>query len=96
MWSPFRCAKRVIGIAPRMIQLLNPNWWSSFSWKGEGVKARELTHFAIDRGFYDPAKLPQGVEDIPKEKLHRVLSRVTIFAEQMGITQGIQVYSGEI
>lgn len=96
IYSPFRFIKRAIGLPVKMVQLFNPNGWVSFAWTTDDIGAREMTHLSIDNGFYDAAKLPKGVQDISKEKLHQVLDRTTAIAEQMGVKQGVRVYSGEI
>lgn len=96
IYSPIRCIKRVVGIPSQMIQLFNPIYWVSLGAMDRKIPAREMTHLSIQNGFYDSTKLPQGVENISKEKLHRILNRTAELAKQMGITQGIRLYSAEM
>jgi Zn-dependent protease with chaperone function len=80
-----------VGLPYQIAQILAPSRFSPVLEKSQ----REITEESIEHSFYNREKLPEGLKDIPKEKLYRLLKRTKEIAKEMGITQEIKIYSSE-
>jgi len=82
---------RIIQIPIRIVTLFAP----VIQVKLMGENLREMTHENIDKGFFDPAKLPKDGKIPPKEKLHWMIDRINSFAKDLRVKQKIAIYSSE-